>query len=304
MNMSGVENRLGFTPRQLETILNFCKELEKKPRIPYNHFHRKYNPYSRKQSTTDLLNRAYRNSVVVGPYMYCNRGIEVTLTDEKIGYEEQLKHIENDGKTTYAMWMTGQWSYFSLSKGASVLEFYDSVLPLSINGKCIKNLEILEKGKLERDPYPRGWSEMHWRIYEIFSYPRTRRYYKVGEKLSVSWRTVRKYYEQVLEQCKSLVSFFPLGYNGYSYKFFTFETDYEIGILKALRQIDRTSHIYKFSRMIALTLFIPPKAQEENETCKKLKKLEEIGIIRNLHTATPVWHYVSQDTPSFYVKST
>lgn len=100
-------NPLGFTVRQLGVILDFYREFAEDPRISFGKFHRKDSPYSRTQSTIDLLNKAYKEYVLIGPYIYCNSGIDVTLlkTNEKssklpLGYYG-YEHLFITFKTEY-----------------------------------------------------------------------------------------------------------------------------------------------------------------------------------------------------------
>lgn len=162
---------------------------------------------------------------------------------------------------------------------------------------------ILAKGTLPRDPYPRSWDDIDWKIYDLLSYPRNKKYVEVGQELGVSWDTVKYHFKKVLDQCKIITTFFPLSYYGYNYKFFTFKSDYEIGFINALRSLDRTSYLYKFNDILGLILFIPPKPQEINKTENKFKELEENGVIDDLRVATPIRYHrpPSYKKPNFDV---
>jgi hypothetical protein len=60
--------------------------------------------------------------------------------------------------------------------------------------------------------------------------------------------------------------FLPLGYYGYHYILLTFETEYEIGLVRALRRLDHSSYLQKFNNTLVLTLFLLPEAQSYSET--------------------------------------
>ena len=265
------------------------------PRVRHLEFHKKYHPYHRIQSTIDLINAAYTHEIITNPLLYANVGIEVELIekmDDPLGY---LKKCRKDKKTNLAYALHGGWSFIHFKYGASMLEFADSVLPCSYpnSGKYIENIEIEEKkGKLPQDPYPHGWSDEHWDIYRVLGLPRSLSFRDVGKKVGLSWETVKKYYYEVLEQCKVLSCFFPLGKEGYSHQIVTFETEYEISVLEALKKLDRTTYIYKAKEIIILILFLIPRPFDFNISTNMFKELEEKGYIRDLHVCTPrKWHY-------------
>ena len=69
------------------------------PRIECSKFHREYHPYSREQSTTDLINAAYKKGVSTGPVLYANVGIEVELLDS---IDDPLEFFRTVGNETWA----------------------------------------------------------------------------------------------------------------------------------------------------------------------------------------------------------
>lgn len=284
----------GFKEKHLKILLNFCKMTKRDPRIEYTTFHKKYHPYTRKQSTADLINAAYKHRVITGPVLYANIGIDVKLIndlDDPLGY---LNECKKDIKTTLAYALQGDWSFIQFRYGASTLKYADLILPHSYPNFCthIEEVEIKEqKGKIPQDPYPHGWSDEHWSVYRTLRKPRSVSLRDVSEKIGVSWKSVRKYYLEVLDQCKVHSGFFPLKKDGYSHHLMTFKTEYEVSILRALENLDRTTYIYKTQEMIILILFLIPRPFDFNISTNFFKELEENGYIRDLHVCTPRrWH--------------
>jgi hypothetical protein len=107
------------------------------------------------------------------------------------------------------------------------------------------------------------------------------------KETGLAWKTVKKYYMEIIEQCKVLSCFFPLGKEGYSLQLVTFKTDYEKGVVKALVKLNRTTFIYKADGIIILCLYLIPRPKDFNISTDKFKKLEEEGYIRDLHICTP-----------------
>jgi hypothetical protein len=276
--------------------LNYCKRIRKQPRIRYSEFHAKYHPYSRKQSTADLINAAYEHRVVTGPVLYANTGIEVKLFDNMDDPLEYLEECKRDKKTTLAYALYGDWSFVHFRYGANMLDFADSIIPNSYSnsGRYIEDIRIEEqKGKLPQDAYPHGWSDEHWNLYNIFRMPRSLTFREAGKMLNLSWETMKKYYHDILKQCKVHCCFFPLEKNGYSKQFVTFETEYEVSLLATLKELNRTTYIYKTGETIILILFLIPRPFDFNISTNFFKQLEERGYIKNLHVCTPrVWHNI------------
>jgi hypothetical protein len=72
----------------------------------------------------------------------------------------------------------------------------------------------------------------------------------------------------------------------------TFKSEYEIGILKALKMLNRTSYIYKADGILILCLHVIPRPFDINISTKKFCDLEKKGYIRDLHVCTPIdWHH-------------
>ena len=284
------KNSLGFTKGHLKLLLNYCIATRKKPRMPHNEFHRKYSYYFRKKSTAELINKGYERKAIADPMLYANIGFDVTILNNVDNLGELLKECEEDPKTKFALALRGELSFIRFRRGPSTLSFYQNIIPnfYSDSDNCIENLNIEEKGKLPRDPYPHGWSEEHWAIYEVLRFPRRKTFREVGKELELHWETVKKYYTEVLGQCKVLTSFFPLGNEGYSYQVVTFKTKYEVGVLRALKKLNRTSYLYKAEDTIILGLFLEPIPRAYENSADRFVYLEEIGMIHDLHVSIPL----------------
>ena len=88
-----------------------------------------------------------------------------------------------------------------------------------------------------------------------------------------------------------MTSFFPLGSENYSPLLVTFKTDYEIGMVKGLKNLNRTTYVYKTNNTIILYLCMRPLPKVQNFFTDKFQRLEEAGLINNLHISTPYgWH--------------
>lgn len=283
------KNDAGFTRDQLRILLTFCKVVRENPKMPFSFLHKKYSPYSRQKSTIDLINRAYTRGVITGPILFSNIGIEVSLLNKVGNPKELFEKCKEDSKTTLALILHGYWNIFRCRYGASTLQYHDTLLPnnLQNSDERIKNLSIDEKGKLPTDPYPKGWSDIHWRIYYSMKHPRKKTYREVGKEMQLSWVTVRKYFLEVLTQCKVITNFFPLGIEAYSPLFVTFKTDYEVGIIRALRNLNRTTYLYKAHDIIMIMLCMGPKPRANNLFTGEFVQLEEMGLISELHMSTP-----------------
>jgi len=283
------KNKLGFTKKQLSILLNYCVATRGEPKITYKSVHKNYTTYSRRKSTTDLIKKAYEKEVVTGPFLYVDTGIHVSFMDDVDNPMELLEKYEKDDNTTLAYALHGDWNFIRFERGASTLQYSDSIIPNSYpnSGYHIEDLTFDKKGQLPRDPYPHGWLDEHWGVYNCMRAPREVTYREVGKKIGLSWETVKKYYKDILGQCKILNCFFPLGIDGYGHQLVTFETDYEIGVLDALKKLNRTTFIYKANGIIILCLYLIPAPFNFNVSTNRFKELEENGYIRDLHVCTP-----------------
>lgn len=279
--------KLRFTEEQLKIVLDFCTAISKDPRMPYKEFHEKYKPYKRLNTTNDLLKRAYENIIVSGPFLFANTGIEVCLTSNDENPKELLRKARNDRKITWGIAMQGDWSLITFSYGANTLQHAATTIPVRLSNYSINDIEINEKGKLPDDPYPHGWDELDWKIFHEMRVIRKKTYIELTRELGIAYKTIHSRFVKILKQCKIMTCYFPLGYHGYQYIFLTFKTEYEIGLLNALRKLDRTSYLYKYRDMILLIAFLLPEPLALNSAIDRFKELEETGIIHDLSVSIP-----------------
>lgn len=284
------KNKLRYTEKQLSIVLSFCKAIEKDPRISYSEFHRKTGDYSRKQSTIDLLNKAYQQNVIVGPYIYCNRNLEVNLQKNDRNPFKLLEEAKKNKEITFALALGGDWSFLSLKRtngSKNILNHVSTIIP-NHNAKCkIKDLYFEEEGKLDNDPCPQGWDELDWKVYGEMGAPRKVSITEVANKLNFSWKYIKKRFNKIMCQCKNLCYYLPLGYLGYHYIFLTFKTKYEVGLKKSLKKLDRSSYLQRFNDTIMLTLFLEPEAHSYTVAIDRFKELKEIGLIDDLLISIP-----------------
>lgn len=86
-----------------------------------------------------------------------------------------------------------------------MLEYTNTPLP-SYPALCrVENIYFEEEEALPRDPYPHGWKEREWKVYNAMIDARRKTYRELAKE-----SYVREYYLRILEQFKTLVCFFPL----------------------------------------------------------------------------------------------
>jgi len=287
------KNPAGFTERQLRLLLDYCYITRQNPKITIAKFHNDRSFYLRKKSTTDAIKKAYAREVITGPFLFVNSGIEVSLIRDVDNPREFFENCRKDKKTTLAFVSHGYWPIFWCKLGANTLQYHDSILPNKgcISDEKIEKIFFEEKGTLPVDLYPHRWFEEHWKTYYCMKSPRRIGFREAGKELGVSWVTAREYYLEVLKQCKIITTFFPLGIETYSPLLVTFKTDYETGIVKGLKTLNRATYLYKSDNTIILFLCISPTPREQNYLTDKFQRLEEMGLISDLHISTPYdWH--------------
>ncbi len=287
------KNPIGFTPRQLGVILDFCRELPNDSRISYSKFHRKNGTYSRKQSTTKVLMDAYRRMVLTGPFLFCNHKINANLIKTDQPSSAIFEEKKRDPLTTLAIELDGAWKLVWFYKGESSLQYTNTTIPNYLSQRDIKQIYPEEIGAFETDAAPQGWDALDWEIFNLMRFPRKYSYVEVGRRLDTPWKTVSNRFKKISQQCRSLACFFPLGFEGYQPIFLTFKTKFEIGIEKTLRKLNRSTYIYKFNDVIALMLFVAPEPWGYNNAVGHFKELEEMGIIHDLRVSIPInWHSI------------
>ncbi len=100
-------------------------------------------------------------------------------------------------------------------------------------------------------------------------------------------QTVKNRFSKISKVCKVWQSFFPKGLQNYYHLYSTFQTDYEVGLRNELRKLDRTTYLFKFSKIIIMYACL----DNERIFCEKLYEMEKEGIIHDLRVSTPIkWH--------------
>ena len=229
---------------------------------------------------------------IVGPYLFCNSGFSFQIMKTTENPLKVLKSFEKDPQSdiTHVIALSGDFSLLIFRKNGSDLKFTDSVIPSFPAKKKIENFQIEEiKESFREDKFPEGWNEMDWNVFHEMRTPRDS-YGKIAGRLKVEWITVRRHFRKILPDCKVLSAFFPEGYDGYSRLLAVFKTKYEVGLLKSLEKLDRSSYIWKCNDSIILTLFV----DNYNSASERFEELEENGIIRNLSISIPTRYYVKE----------
>jgi hypothetical protein len=293
------KNAAGFMEKHLKLLLHYCYVVRKKPKVFISSFHREYGLYARLSSTISTIEKAYERKVITGPFLFVNSGIEVQLLHDIENPLEFFEQCKKNERTTLAVISHGYWPILWCKKGANTLQYHDSILPFQNNGpisdRKVDKIFFEEKGTLPVDKYPHAWFEEHWKTYYCMKQPRNITFReaakKLGKDLGVTWVMVWEYFTDILKQCKIINTFFPLGAEAYSPLLVTFKTDYETGIVKGLKTLNRTTYLYKAEDTIILLVGTSPIPKAQNHITGKFHKLEEIGVIHDLHVSTPIdWH--------------
>ncbi|KYK36907.1 MAG: hypothetical protein HXS46_04460 [Theionarchaea archaeon] len=276
--------------RQIRTISRCVAAYCKYPRISVRELHKRCSHYQQRRSTTKLLKDAIEESVLIGPRIWCNSGIDVEIHR---GLEDPFEFLEENRKRseiTYIAALIGDLSAFCLKKGASVLQYAETVLPSYPAQKTLDQITLEEKGDLPSDQYPHGWDQLDWDVYEVMRNPLTS-YAKAGSQLDVSWHTVKDRFEKIAKDCKTWILFLPKGYDNYQQTYLMFKTEYEANLREELQKLDRTSIIYKFNDTILLHLFLDEALLKLHHYYRLFFELKKEGIIHDLHVSTPIEWY-------------
>ena len=90
----------------LKNYVNFCiKTKEVKPST----FHSEYKPYHRKQTTLNLIQKAFKTQVLIEPRIYCIPDLEVNLHEyeriplvpELVRYDGRFEQNSDDSEIDY-----------------------------------------------------------------------------------------------------------------------------------------------------------------------------------------------------------
>ena len=274
----------------LEVLYLFYLEFIENPRIHYTKLHELQDKYKAKRSTSKFIKDAIDKEIIISPIIYCNSGIDVEIKlqnkiNDPIGYLETCK---NDPLVTRAIALFGEHSFLCFRKGASILTYAEAIKPSLNSTFKIKDIELKEKGKLPADPYPHCWDELDWEVYHSMRNPRVS-FGKISGKLKsqgkfdATWKTIETRYKKILNDCKVLTAFFPIGMSNYSQTFLTLKTEYEFSLRKELKKLDRTTYLYKMGDTILLNLFL-----DNNIEHRVFVELKKKGLIRDLHVSMPV----------------
>jgi len=274
----------------LEMIYDYVRYCIETKDVKHLRFHKAYKPFSRKQSTFKVLNRALVEQVILAPRIFCIRKTKVKLLGHRdfllVDQFEKEKRLED---TYYVVLLLGSHSLLSFSKGESEtnLKFAQCTFPKYPSKKKISeiNPEIHKPGKLPLMKPPPNWSAFDWKVYTERNDP-LRSSVEVGEILKVSYGTVLNTYKRILQDCTIWIPFFPLGYDNYVKFLVSFKTDFEVGFVEELKKINRSSYIYKIDDTILLTLFFEKQLEIDS-----ILTLEKKGIIHGLRVSSPLWNY-------------
>jgi len=288
---------------QLNSLYAFVTVIYRNPRISVRELHNSFSHYKNRDSTRKLLKKAYDNNIIMGPKIWCNTGFDVEIYKD---LDDPLSFLEQNSKRpeiTHINAFIGDISAICFKKGASVLQHAETIIPTFPAKKTIDEIQIEEKGILPSDEYPKGWDEIDWKVYKAMRVPRVP-YWRVAKKVEDSlygeerretppWQTVKRRFLRIVRDCKTWISFFPKGYDNYHQAYLLFKTDYEISFRDELRNVDRTSIIYKFDDNLLLHLFLDETLKKLHKCYRKFYKLKKEGIIHDLHVLIPMEWYSS-----------
>jgi hypothetical protein len=239
--------------------------------------------WKRIRSAQVAVDKAFRDRIVVGPYLYCNCGVEVTLFEEEVDTEE----LEGTGVS-----LAGNYSYLLISEGRNVV--YAELVKPSFPAKIVLEGGITDDERKwidtwfdvpeELDPdVPPVWDDTEWDIYEAMRNPR-QSFFEIGKRLQIPWRIVKERFQRIVKDCKVFVGFFPLGYPQYDHLLITLRTEYETGIRKFLAGLDRSTWLLKVDDTLVLYLF----HTHINLTCLKFCEMINMGIIEDVKVGIPI----------------
>jgi hypothetical protein len=268
--------------KKLQQYVSYCVT---KKEVRPTQFHNTYKPYERKQSTYDLLKRAIDQKLIFPPRLLCLPDLDVTFVEfNGLPRIKLYKEKDKDPNVTYIMALMGAYSLIYFEYGTRVLTYVCCTTPSYPSTATFDDIDPLkyEKKTLPEMEKPKNWSNLHWDIYRARNNPR-RPSRDVGKELNVSASTVIKYFREVLKDCDIWIPFFPKGYMNYTKYVLTLKTEYETGLIKELKRLDRSSYVYKANDTLILTLFFDRELEVES-----FLKMEKKGIIHDLRVSFPV----------------
>jgi hypothetical protein len=271
----------------------FYSKYNDNPRAKINELHKSQSLYKNRDSTTKLIREAIEKRIIVGPFIFCNSGIEVELKSEK-EVEDPIEYLivcKKDLAVTRAIALFGEYSFLCFRKGASELTYAEAIKPTLNSPYTIENMRLEKKGKLPIDQYPCCWDDLDWKIYHLMRNPRVSfakisGVLKSSEGLDITWKTIETRYYKIIEDCKVMNAFFPKGMDKYFQTFLTLKTDYENDLREELQKLDRTTYLYKIGNMILLNLFL-----DNNIDYRVFVKFKKRGLIQDLHVSIPLYFW-------------
>ena len=287
-----------ISEEQLEKIywyVLFCaNEKEARP----GKFHRKYKPFYKRQSTYALLRKAANHLIYLPPRLLCIQDVEVKFIEyKKVPRIDIFREKKNDPNVSYVLYLAGAYSLIYFEYGKPILKYANCSIPNYPGIKNINEIDITKykKERIKEMPKPKNWDDLHWGVYKYRNDP-LRPSLKVGEDLNVSYRTVLNKYNEILKDCIMWIPFFPNGYKNYIKYVLTLKTDYEVGLLRELKKLDRSSYVYKADDTLILILFFDKELEIDS-----FLKMEKNGIVYDLRISFPLHFYnIFDEDTSWY----
>jgi len=254
------------------------------PRIKEKTIREEISPYSTYTATKGMLERIHQKGIIFGPELWVNSGFVVELEkNKKKSCLDLFEERKKDNDVTYVIALMGAYSLLCFRRGASILKNAVCVIPSFPAKKKISEIELTEKGIIERAKYPSNWDDLDWQVYFAMEDNPNLSFGKVGGKLGVSWTTVQIHFKKVLKDTDIWVSFFPKGYAYYQKALLKFKTKYEENLKLELQKIDRSSFLYKYDEDLLLLLYY-----ENHEDLRRFEVLKKEGKIRDLSFLVPI----------------
>ncbi len=239
-------------------------------------------------SARRILDKSFEDKILIGPYLYCNSGIKITLFEEKDTDVEELEE-----KDSFGILLTGWYSYLKISQDNGGTLSYAELVEPSFPARAILESSLKGErefidhcfdtpGKLEPDN-PVAWDDTDWNVYRAMRNPR-RDLSEAAAELQIPCKTVEERFQKIVKDCKVFMGFFPLGYSNYEPLLITLRTDYETGIRKFLTGLDRSSWLLKVDDLLILYLF----HTQINLTCLKFSEMSSMRLIYDINVGIPL----------------
>ncbi|KYK33741.1 MAG: hypothetical protein AYK18_14670 [Theionarchaea archaeon DG-70] len=276
------------TRKQINLAL--CTALQENPRVTVKELFRIIaslrNWKKLHGSAQQILDKPFEDRILVGPYLYCNSDMKVTLHEEK--------DVEKVNSMGFAISLVGNYSYLQVSRhGKGNLSYAELIKPsfpekVTLEGGITDDERawfdqwFATPKRLNPDIKPE-WDDAEWELYGLMRNPR-QNFFEVGKELRIPWEMVRERFQRIVKDCKVFVGFFPLGYSQYDHLLVTMRTEYEIGIREFLKGLDRSSWLFKVDDLLVLYLF----HTHINLTCLKFGEMNCMGIIEDVRVGIPL----------------